>query len=206
MLNSKNREVAAIVPSPRRVLARLAACRFWPLFAGIRLRTGDLLHPHWYNGGAIKEDNVLRLTMIGLLLAGGLGLAVQVAVNSRLRFAVHSPVLSALISFIVGGLLLLLVAVSGVLGRGRLGDFGSVPWWAWIGGLFGAFYVAMSIVALPRIGAALVIGAAVVGQLVGGLVIDNFGWLGVPKVPINPWRILGAVLLFLGVILMQRKG
>lgn len=148
----------------------------------------------------------MRFVMVSLVLAGGVGLAVQVAVNSRLRFSVQDPILSALISFFVGGMALLLIYATGVIGRGRLGDLGAIPWWAWIGGLFGAFYVTVSIVALPRIGAALVIGCAVVGQLVGGLVLDNFGWLGVPKAPINSWRVAGAILLIIGFLLMQRKG
>ena len=93
---------------------------------------------------------------------------------------------------------------AGALGLG--GAVPAMPWWAWAGGLFGAFYVTISVVALPRIGTALVIACAVVGQLVAGLVLDSFGWLGVPKVPFNAWRVVGAALLCVGVLLMQRKG
>ena len=148
----------------------------------------------------------MAIGTILLMVAGGLGLAVQAAINSRLRLGVHNPILSALISFLVGAVALAVVYMTGAAGRGRLNDLGTLPWWAWIGGLFGAFYVAASAQAVPRIGTALVIACAVLGQLVAALALDSAGWLGVPKVPLNGWRLLGAGLLFVGVLLMQRKG
>jgi uncharacterized membrane protein YdcZ (DUF606 family) len=35
--------------------------------------------------------------------------------------------------------------------------------------------------------------------------LDHFGWLGVPQIRINWWRICGVVLLFSGALLMQKK-
>lgn len=58
---------------------------------------------------------------------------------------------------------------------------------------------------MPRIGPALMIACSVLGQLVAALLLDQFGWLGVPRVPINPWRLLGAAFLFVGVLLMQHR-
>jgi transporter family-2 protein len=148
----------------------------------------------------------MRSGIAALVIVGGLGLAVQAALNSRLRAGVQSPILGALISFLVGSAALGLVYAAGWFGRGRLTEVGTLPWWAWAGGLCGALYVAVSTVAVPRIGTALVIACAVLGQLVAALALDSFGWLGVPKVPLNGWRVLGAVFLLAGVVLMQRKG
>jgi len=145
------------------------------------------------------------IAVMGLVILGGLGLTLQAAVNARLRVGVSSPALSALISFLVGAVALLALTLSGALGRGRLTDLGSLPWWAWVGGLFGAFYVCTAVVAVPRIGTALVIGCAVLGQLVAALTLDTFGWFGVPRIALSAPRLLGAVLLLAGVLLMQRK-
>ena len=144
--------------------------------------------------------------IFALVVAGGMGLALQIAANGRLRAGVGNPIASALVSFGVGMIALALVYLSGVFGRVKLTEAGPLPWWAWTGGLFGAFYVALSVVALPRLGSALVIAGAVLGQMVAGLVLDSFGWLGVPRVPLNGWRVLGAALLLAGVALLQRKG
>jgi transporter family-2 protein len=51
---------------------------------------------------------------------------------------------------------------------------------------------------------ATIIGAAIFGQLIASMVIDHFGWFNVPVVPINTSRIIGAVLLLFGAILMRR--
>jgi transporter family-2 protein len=150
----------------------------------------------------------LNLGQVGvalLLVLGGAGLTLQAAVNARLRGAVGSPVLGALISFLVGAVPLALAAAGGLLGRGRLSGLGGQPWWMWIGGLFGAFYVTLAIIGVPRVGAAVVVACAVGGQLLAALVLDSQGWLGVPRAPLNPWRVLGVLLVFAGVLLVQHK-
>jgi hypothetical protein len=60
------------------------------------------------------------------------------------------------------------------------------------------------IVALPSMSSATIIGAAIFRQLIASMVIDHFGWFNVPAVPINTSRIIGAVLLLIGAILMGR--
>ena len=147
----------------------------------------------------------MQLGIILLLMLGGVGLTVQAAVNARLRTAVDAPVLSALISFAVGLALLAVLLLFGVLGRGRLTGLGSGPWWMWVGGGFGAFYVVLAVVGVQRVGTAAVISCAVFGQMTAALVLDSFGWLGVPRAPLNGWRILGAVLVLAGVWLIQGK-
>jgi len=147
----------------------------------------------------------MQIFLVMLLTVAGMGLTLQQAVNSRLRGAVESPVLSALVSFLVGAIVLGLLSALGVFGRGKLTGLSTLPWWAWTGGLFGAFYVTLAVIGVPRVGAAVVICCAVFGQLLAALVMDSFGWLGVPRVALNPSRIVGALLLLAGVLLIQRK-
>ncbi len=147
----------------------------------------------------------MQILIVLLLVLGGVGLTLQAAVNTRLREAVGSPVLSALISFLVGTVPLAVAASAGLLGRGRLSGLGGSPWWMWIGGLFGAFYVVLAVVGVPRVGAAVVVACAVGGQLAAALALDSFGWLGVPRAPLNLWRVLGVLLVFAGVLLVQHR-
>jgi transporter family-2 protein len=95
--------------------------------------------------------------------------------------------------------------VSGTFERGNLSAIGDAPWWAWIGGIFGAVWVTIAIVAVPKVGTAVAFGAVIFGQLVGAMVLDTYGLLGVPRIPLDPWRVAGAVLLFVGVLMMQHK-
>lgn len=173
----------------------------------------SLSHSHRQNteGEIIVPESIsgynapMQIGIILLLMLGGVGLTVQAAVNARLREAVGGPVLSALLSFLVGSVALGALLLLGVLGRGRVTGLGDGPWWMWVGGLFGAFYVTLAVVGVPRVGAAVVISCAVFGQMAAALLLDSLGWLGVPRAPLNAWRILGGVLVVAGVLLIQGK-
>ena len=137
-------------------------------------------------------------------LGVGAGLVVQVGMNSTLRSLLGSPIVAALISFLVGSLALAVYA--GVV-RTPLplrAQLGAVPAWAWLGGVLGAFYVASSVIVGPRLGAATLLALVVLGQLGTSLLVDHYGWLGFPQHPLNLVRVLGAVLLFGGVLLITR--
>ena len=92
-------------------------------------------------------------------------------------------------------------------GRARpaLGSVGKAPWWALIGGLLGAIYVTVALVAVRTLGAAGLTAVVIAGQLAISVVIDRFGLLGVARQQIGAARILGLVLLVVGVALVVRK-
>lgn len=148
---------------------------------------------------------MLRYWIILLIVLAGLSLAVQAAANARMSMAVQAPVMGALVNFAVGGAALAAVMLSGAFGRGNGSGLLTAPWWAWIGGLFGALYITIAIITVPRVGTALTFGALIFGQLAGALILDTFGWLGVPRIELNPWRVAGVAVLFVGVLMMQHK-
>jgi transporter family-2 protein len=80
-----------------------------------------------------------------------------------------------------------------------------LPWWAWLGGVLGAFNVAMSIFLAPRLGALLLAGSVITGQIVASLLLDKFGWLGYPKIPIDGQRAIGAMLMLCGLYLVASR-
>ncbi|MBY0471192.1 DMT family transporter [bacterium] len=140
-----------------------------------------------------------------VIVVAGVALSVQVAVNSRLRFGVDSPILSAVISFAVGLLLLALLISLGLFGGAGKGIEGmkTTPSWAFVGGMLGAFYVLMAIFVLPKLGTVITIAGTIFGQQVAAMLIDSNGWLGVTRTPLSLTRVVGSFLLLLGVILIQ---
>jgi len=72
-----------------------------------------------------------------------------------------------------------------------------------VGGAFGAFYVAASIVAAPRLGAAALVAAIVAGQSIASVVVDHYGWVGFEPKPVNAGRLLGMALVGTGVALVR---
>jgi bacterial/archaeal transporter family-2 protein len=140
--------------------------------------------------------------MLGIV--AGFGLTVQVGMNAQLRKILQSANTAALVSFIVGTLALItlvLVLRTPIPDRGTLA---SVPVWAWFGGLLGAFYVASSTVVAVELGATTLLALALLGQLSTALVIDHFGWLGLPENPVTLSRLAGVALLAVGVWLVSR--
>jgi transporter family-2 protein len=148
---------------------------------------------------------LVRLLFILLVMFGGAGLTLQMAWNARLRAATGSPVLTTIISVIVTLVALALVWASGATSRGNLPPFNSLPQWAWFGGLFAAYYLVASLVALPKLGAAAVFSLVIAGQMVAALILDSTGAFGVAHIPLSTLRLLGAALLLIGVILIQKQ-
>ncbi len=137
-------------------------------------------------------------------ISAGFGLALQVGMNAQLRTVLQNANSAALISFLVGtaGLIGILLATrTPVPARETLA---SVPAWAWFGGLFGAFYVAISTIVATELGAASLLALALLGQLAMALVVDHYGWLGLPVNPITWTRMAGVALLGAGVWLVTR--
>tara|TARA_R110002110_G_scaffold133783_1_gene316460 strand:- start:69811 stop:70278 length:468 start_codon:yes stop_codon:yes gene_type:complete len=138
------------------------------------------------------------------LLVGACG-ASQAGVNSQLRLALHSPLQAAFISFLVGTLLLGMIAL--LLGAPWFAHASpaTLPWWAWLGGLLGAFNVAMSVYLAPKLGALTLAISIICGQVLASMVLDHNGWLGYPEIELSLPRLLGAAMMIAGVLLVARK-
>jgi transporter family-2 protein len=140
---------------------------------------------------------------LSLAVIAGIFIAIQAPTNAILGKASGSPIVAAFISFVVGMIALgAMVAVTG--GRVLAPEFRSVPWYAWLGGLYGAFFVAMAAFAAPRIGVATMLTAAVAGQIFAALMLDHFGLLGLARQPVSVERLAGAVLVLVGAVLVRR--
>ncbi len=138
-----------------------------------------------------------------LAIFAGVMLPIQAGLNSEIGKAVKSPVYGTLISFLVGTVGLLLYMV---LTRANWTDIKGgfqLPWFYWIGGLLGAVYVAAIIVLTPRLGVALTFGITVAAQMIFGVMMDHYGWLGVPEHPINWMRVIGVTMIIGGVALVR---
>jgi transporter family-2 protein len=134
----------------------------------------------------------------------GAGLTVQVGMNATVRLALGSPVLAAIVNFVIGLAALLLVAVASGA-RWTPGAAAAVPAWAWLGGLLGALYVASTTVLGPRLGAAALLALTLAGQMLAALAVDHYGVIGFPQSPVTASRLLGVALLVTGVLLIMRR-
>lgn len=144
-----------------------------------------------------------RLWFIIIALALGAVLPMQAAINSRLAKTADSSVMSAFVSFAVGTIALMVFLIA--TGQFKFGFVSAqAPWWIWTGGVLGTFFVAGIVFILPKLGVVLSFSLVLAGQMFIAILFDQFGWLGVAVREISAGKIIGAVLLIIGVVLIRK--
>jgi transporter family-2 protein len=129
----------------------------------------------------------------------------QAGLNAELTRYLRHPYLAAFISLSIGALLMsFIILFHG--GFGELKRLTNAPPYLFLGGLLGAIFVGSSLFFIPRMGATAMIAAFITGQLMGSVLVDHFGLMGLTPNPVTITRIMGIILLFAGLFLVIRKG
>lgn len=136
-------------------------------------------------------------------LAAGLAGAGQASISGALGRRVGTVQAAA---FGAGLSAALVVGLALVLGRGGgvLTAFRQ-PAWLWLGGAFGATIVLAIAYAPPIIGTFATVALLIAGQLVAGVLIDAFGLLGSPRLPVTATKVAGLIMLAAGAALTLRR-
>ena len=136
---------------------------------------------------------LLIVIFIGLI--GGMAVGIQ------------SPITGAMGQRLGGTASSFIVHISGMLFSGlfllirggeKIRDWTTLLWYMLVSGVFGLILILSISTTLPRLGGAVMITLVITGQLLTGVVVDHFGWLGVPVHPISMARVAGVVLLLGG--------
>ncbi|MDD2099219.1 MULTISPECIES: DMT family transporter [Pseudomonas] len=140
-----------------------------------------------------------------LLLAAFAGAVVpfQSAINVNLGRGLGHPLWATLASLVVSILVLLPIMLAMRLPLPSLAFIARAPMWMWAGGAFGVCFISLALVLLPRLGASGFMALALAGQVVASLLLDHFGWFGLVERQVTLPKLLGAVLLIGGVVLIQ---
>ncbi len=159
-----------------------------------------------YHLSFITYSDMMSNTYLYLLIAllAGAMMPTQAATNNKMAAFVDSPVLAAFVSFIVGTIALFAYVLLSGIPLGNLADVRNAPAIAWIGGFLGAFFVASTVMLVPRLGVAMTFSLIIAGQMIVTLIIDHFGLLGIPVKEISLARIGGILLITVGVVLIRR--
>ncbi len=145
-----------------------------------------------------------NIFLIFVALLAGAMMPTQAATNNKMADVTGSPILAALLSFLVGTVALLICVVALGTPVTSIASIRNAPPIAWVGGLFGAFFVTATVVLVPRIGVAMTFSAIIAGQMIFTLIIDHFGFLGVEIKPVNWQRLVGILLITVGVAVIRR--
>jgi transporter family-2 protein len=141
---------------------------------------------------------------MALALVAGAILPLQAALNARVGQMYQNPFWASLISFLVGTAALAVYILIARVPAPSLSVFRQMPPAYWTPGLLGAVYVTSVILVAPKLGVTLTFALIVTGQMLIALLFDQYGLLGLPVKQITPWRLLGALLLVAGVVLVRK--
>ena len=138
-----------------------------------------------------------------MALISGAFLPIQAGLNSRLGKAVANPIYASLFSFIVGAIgLTLYILISRQ--SFSLAGIKSAPASIWLGGLLGAFYVTVIILAFPHLGPGLTFGLVIAGQMLTSILLEHFNVLVAQQQNISLMKIVGVLFVIIGVIIIRK--
>lgn len=141
-------------------------------------------------------------SLLGVL--AGAFVAIQAPINAQLARGLGVPVAAAAISFLSGAIVLGLVTYFTTRSQGLVIDWKApAPWLFVAGGALGAVYVTSTVLLTPRIGAAALMAFLVAGQLLAGMLVDKAGYFGVAVRELSMGRVVGAMLLLAGALMIR---
>lgn len=150
-----------------------------------------------------KRIEMNKIFWIILTFLSGAFLPIQAGLNAKLGKAGGNAVYASMISFVVGTVALILYII---LTRQTVSWAGikEAPVYVWAGGLLGAFYVTVIILAFPKLGPGLTFGLVVAGQMIISAFLEHFNVLVSQPQPINLPRLVGVILVIAGVVIIRK--
>ena len=149
----------------------------------------------------------VKISHIAITFIASVIITAQSSINSELNTYTENPLITALINFTTG---LIVLAVMMVFSRPIRQGFiiipqlvrdGKLKRWQLFGGLSGAFFVASQSSLVQVIGVAIFTVAAVAGQTSAALLVDKSGIGPAGKQPVTLMRICAAILGIVGVLI-----
>jgi transporter family-2 protein len=137
--------------------------------------------------------------IIGLIggVAVGLQTPIAGAMGQRIGGTASSFVVHVSGMILAGALLIL-------RGGEKVRDWHTLPWYMLGAGFLGVVLFQTINITMPRLGSTMMITLIIIGQLLTGIIIDQFGLLGVATRHIDIPRLVGVVALLIGGYLIAR--
>jgi transporter family-2 protein len=150
-------------------------------------------------------QNIPSAWLYPIIIVAGALQAWGPPMNGALRNALVNPWLASLVSFLP------IVAFLGCIffclpqPLPTVEGVEKMPWWAPLGGIIGAFAVVAGLMFVDKVGAGVFAGLLITANFLMSLLIDKYGWFGMPVHELNGGRIVGALLMVAGIALISRS-
>ncbi|MCX6631753.1 MAG: DMT family transporter [Candidatus Solibacter sp.] len=130
----------------------------------------------------------------------GVVLAVHLAMNGKVGSVMNNARVGNALFWCIGAAGALAIGLTGWQ-SGALGPLKQVHPVLLTAGVMGACLVFAIAWLIPQVGAGTVMITLLAGQVIGGLLMSHFGWLGSPVQPVTITGVAGVVVMIAGVVM-----
>ncbi|TQO37073.1 transporter family-2 protein [Arenibacter algicola] len=141
-----------------------------------------------------------------LLLSFSVGILVviQGGINARLGVLLNSSLLATSAALIMSASFTLIAVFMTVRELPSTDQIQSIPAYMWFtGGALSFLAVTLFYYIIPRIGISTAVVFGLSGQIIFAAIAGHFGWFGMPLEPITIKKIMGMLVMTLGIILIK---
>jgi bacterial/archaeal transporter family-2 protein len=142
----------------------------------------------------------MKFHLILLALVLGVVLAVHLAMNGKVGAVLQNPRVGNALFWCIGAVTAIIIGATGWK-AGAFAPLKDVQPVLFFAGALGACLVFAIAWLIPQVGAGSVMITLLAGQVVGGLVMSHYGWLGSPVQPITIMKAVGVAVMVGGVYL-----
>lgn len=139
-----------------------------------------------------------------LALAAGAAIALQATMNAHLGVLLKNSMMGTSIAFLFSMIFSVITLLIMAKQLPNLTDIKLVPWYLWFtGGALSAFGVGMFYYLIPKMGIGSMMSYALSGQILMAIIASHLGWFELPVKSINSTKVIGTILLIVGVLLIN---
>ena len=139
----------------------------------------------------------MKLPFFALTLFLGIILAVHLAMNGKVGAEINNPRVANAVFWCIGAVTAVIIGLTGWK-AGALAPLKDVNLLLLTAGALGAMLVFAIAFLIPRVGAGTLFITLLAGQVITGMVMSHFGWLGSEVEPVTLIKIVGVVLMIGG--------
>ena len=144
-----------------------------------------------------------------LAFFAGSCIAMQAAMNAKLGQLLNSTLLATSYAFLTSFLLVIIIAFlvnsKTITAQGQQIPFSIIPWYLWLSCVLSVIGVGSMYWLIPKMGVGSVMSYALTGQLILAMVISHFGLFESPQKLITITKLIGSLLLIIGIVLLNKE-
>lgn len=147
-----------------------------------------------------KSKNTFIVQLLGIAL--GAFSTIQTVLYSHIGTLIGSAYQSTFLSFVVGVITLIIIALINKEPFSNIINKPS-PWWTYLGGTIGLTFVLTTVIITPVITTGMTVVTTLLGLMIGSLIIDTYGLLGTTQKAITIKQLISLLILIIGVCIAQ---